>query len=121
MPPTVFTALEKECENDFSEKQFEMISAVYLGIINSPELGQLPEDAKAKAAITVFAQLTDFFGGSAYYFSCLDGFLLKKKTESIKKEFNGRNHEQLARKYGITTMRVRQIINGCRVNAAHQK
>lgn len=55
-------------------------------------------------------KLADKYQGTAIYLPKLDAALRKVRDEKIKAEFNGSNHRELARKYGLTEVWVRQII-----------
>jgi Mor family transcriptional regulator len=50
------------------------------------------------------------YGGLPYYFQKVDSLLQKIRDEKIKKEFRG-NYTEIARKYNLSEMHVRRIIN----------
>jgi Mor family transcriptional regulator len=56
--------------------------------------------------------LSEYLGGTRFYFRKLDGLLMDKRDERIKKEFTGFNHIELARKYKLTETRIRDILRG---------
>ncbi|GAB6170767.1 hypothetical protein JCM15765_02450 [Paradesulfitobacterium aromaticivorans] len=55
-------------------------------------------------------KIADKFQGTAVYLPKLDAAIRKVRDERIKKEFTGSNHKELARKYGLTEIWVRQIL-----------
>jgi Mor family transcriptional regulator len=59
-------------------------------------------------------KLADKFQGMAIYLPKLDAVLRKIRDERIKAEFNGANYRELARKYGLTEVWVRQLISSDR-------
>lgn len=57
-------------------------------------------------------QLSGILGGTYYYFPKLDKLLATIRDKKIKEEFTGLNHKELAVKYGLSEIWVRQIVNG---------
>lgn len=55
--------------------------------------------------------LARHYGGGMVYFPKLDKPLIRIRDEKIREEFNGHNHRDLARKYGITESWVREIVS----------
>jgi Mor family transcriptional regulator len=55
-------------------------------------------------------KLSGVLGGLAYYFPQLDKALIKKRDELIRSEFNGANHKPLAKKYGLSEVWIREIV-----------
>ncbi len=62
-----------------------------------------------------FLKLADILGGATSYIPTKDKFLRIIRDEQIRKEFNGGNSLELAKKYSITERWVRQIVTN--VNA----
>ncbi len=76
---------------------------------------QLPEPFKSmvndcQVPIKYVIVLARHFGGGMVYFPKLDKALIRIRDEKIRKEFNGHNYRDLARKYGITESWVREIV-----------
>jgi Mor family transcriptional regulator len=56
-------------------------------------------------------KLSRRLGGLAYYFPQIDAVLRKKRDDAIRKEFTGRNYRDLAIKYGLTEVWIRDIVD----------
>ena len=54
-------------------------------------------------------KLLDIINGDDMYVPKPDRFLAPARDKIIKREFNGYNHDSLARKYGLTTGYVRRL------------
>lgn len=50
-------------------------------------------------------------GGCSVYFPKLDRLCARLRDERIRAEFDGKNHQALARKYGLTDRRIRDIVS----------
>lgn len=73
----------------------------------------LPESYQAVAEIVGIEnalKLSQHLGGLYFYYPQLDSLLRKKRDERIQNEFNGCNHRELARKYGLTESWIRTIV-----------
>jgi Mor family transcriptional regulator len=74
----------------------------------------LPEayqDIAQIIGIEATLQLSEYLGGTRFYFRKIDGLLMDKRDERIRKEFNGGNHVELARRYRLTETRIRDILS----------
>lgn len=76
---------------------------------NLPECYQ---DIAEIIGVEATLQLSEYLGGTRFYFRKLDGLLMDKRDEQIRKEFTGNNHLPLARKYNLTETRIRDILRG---------
>ena len=56
-----------------------------------------------------FYRLTKLVGGESIYIIKPDSFVRPARDIRIKAEFNGYNHTELAKKYGVTERWVRQL------------
>ncbi len=82
-------------------------------IISEITIEDLPESYREVAlAIGVenAVKLSSVVGGLGYYFPQLEGILRKKRDECIRREFNGTNHRELAKRYNLTERWVREIV-----------
>ncbi|OPY15629.1 MAG: Mor transcription activator family protein [Syntrophus sp. PtaB.Bin001] len=73
----------------------------------------LPESYQVIAGIIGIEntlKLSRHIGGMDFYFRKIDSLLLQKRDEKIRTEFNGFNHRELARKYGLTETWIREIL-----------
>lgn len=55
-------------------------------------------------------KLSGALGGLAYYFPQLETVLRKKRDEMIRREFTGANHRALAKKYNLSEVWIREIV-----------
>jgi len=55
-------------------------------------------------------KLSEQLGGLGFYFPKIDSLIQKKRDEKIRKEFSGCNHQELARKYGLSEIWIRNIV-----------
>ena len=82
-------------------------------IVDQISLEDLPEsyrDVAMVVGVENTIKLSDTLGGLAYYFQQLDKVLIRKRDALIKSEFTGANHKPLARKYGLSEVWIRQIV-----------
>jgi Mor family transcriptional regulator len=83
------------------------------------ELGVAPERA-AEIGAHVAEHIRVHWSGSSQYIPKGTGWELSQRDRQIWAEFNGRNHAALARKHGLTEMRIYQIIKAVRAAAVKQ-
>ncbi len=57
-------------------------------------------------------RLMELRGGETIYIPKIDCIGVAARNRSIRAEFNGRNHRELARRYGLTVTWVREILAG---------
>lgn len=75
---------------------------------------QLPEVYQEMAeviGVDQTMQLAQVFSGSSVYFPKLDRSLLDVRNAAIRRDFNGANIKQLARRWGLSARHVRHIVN----------
>ncbi len=76
-------------------------------------IDSLPESYQAVALIVGVEpalKLSEYLGGSTFYFPQIGGLMRAKRDEMIRREFNGCNYRELARKYGLTETWIRDIV-----------
>ncbi len=74
----------------------------------------LPEGYRVVADIVGIenaVKLSEHLGGLPFYFPQIDGLLRRKRDAAIRKEFNGSNYRDLARKYNLTERWIREIVD----------
>lgn len=59
--------------------------------------------------VTNFYKLAELLGGATVYIPKPESILRPVRDAHIKAEFNGYNHPELAKKYGVTERWVRQL------------
>ncbi len=72
-------------------------------------VGMKPEDAYDTAR-AVIHRLGKEFGGDQFYLARDMAFPLQERDMEIFRRFNGTNYDHLAREFGLSVMRVRQIV-----------
>jgi Mor family transcriptional regulator len=84
---------------------------------NEKELGltleDLPEIYQSVADIVGMEntmKLARTFGGASVYFPKIQCVLRDRRDQAILREFNGSNHRELGRKYGLCVTRIRRIL-----------
>ncbi len=56
-----------------------------------------------------FLKLAELIGGTTFYIPKADTFLRPIRDQRIKQEFNGYNHNELAKKYNLSERWIRSI------------
>jgi len=77
-------------------------------------IDDLPEAYREVAdliGIQATVALSKNLGGTYFYFPKLDKFLSHVRDAKIRKEFNGSNHKDLARKYNLFETWIRKILD----------
>ena len=75
-----------------------------------PHYKQIAEEI----GVSNFYKLAEVVGGATVYIPKPESILRPARDARIKGEFNGYNHPQLAKKYGVTERWVRQLCGeGC--------
>lgn len=80
--------------------------------ISELTLDMIPEPHRELAeiiGIENFIKLAKILGGKTVYIPKADSFLRPARDINIKKEFNGYNHSELARKYNLSERWVMEI------------
>ena len=79
------------------------------------QISMQPGEAR-QAALAIVKQLTKDWGGQQIYIPKAMMLELSERDHQLYSEFNGHNQPQLAKKYGISVVRVYQIIDFVRTN-----
>lgn len=103
--------LHDALDPDFSDRLIEIAEIIFTGLLASPAK-DLPGADRANIAIAVLLQFCTVINGQSYYFNSLENLRSTRLKREIKKNFKGNNHGALARQYGITEVRVYQILKG---------
>ena len=74
----------------------------------------IDEDLAEQAGCAICDRLADNWGGQGITFPKDHRFRLSKRDVEIYEEFNGRNHNELAKKYHVTTRAIYKIIRRVR-------
>lgn len=67
--------------------------------------------------IASYVKLVKEFGGTSIYILKEDSLIKELRDKKIREEFKGGNYSALAKKYNLTEMTIRNIINdNCKLN-----
>jgi Mor family transcriptional regulator len=61
-------------------------------------------------AMKLIVSTARHLGGDQPYFGTLKGLLSEARTKAILSDFNGYNHREMARKYGVTVKTIQNIL-----------
>lgn len=100
---------EYECEV-FEQKAPELLNHLYVKIKNAGVATNLSEEESRLLAKKVTLDIAHDFGGEMIYIP--KGILVHLTGRDLKiwQEFNGKNHNELARKYGVSVVWVYKIL-----------
>lgn len=96
------------CEG-FPSTWLELSTSLYGHLMAiTPSIGE--PDQLAKYAVSLTRKLAQDFGGQALYIPKGFSFEAKKMADKVRAEFRGNNARQLAIKWGVSQMRINQIV-----------
>lgn len=73
-------------------------------------------EAAKLLGVEAFINLSDQLGGTSFYVPKFENVIAKARDRIIIKQFNGGNYKELAIKYNLTEVWVRNIINQDRLD-----
>lgn len=79
--------------------------------IKIEELPQAYQEVAGIVGVEAAVKLSSSLGGLPFYFPKIEGLIEQKRNEMIRKEFNGSNYRDLAKKYKLTEVWIRQIVD----------
>ncbi|MDP4092582.1 MAG: Mor transcription activator family protein [Bacillota bacterium] len=79
--------------------------------IDPDELTEPYRELSATIGLKNTLKLAEKYQGMALYLPKLDGLIRRLRDEKIRKEFNGGNYRELAIKYKLTEVWIRQIVD----------
>ena len=77
--------------------------------------------AQAQLALEQLQYLAQHMGGGGFYLAKGVAAMWAARDEQMWREFSGRNYAELARRHGLTEMRVRQIVAEQRARDVQQR
>lgn len=82
-------------------------------LINETTEADIPE--KYRPVIDIigienFARMSDYAKGEVVYFPKLESITAPARNRHIKKEYNGFNKKELAKKYGVTVQQIEYVL-----------
>ena len=111
LPIAALAPIHAALDPDLPPKMRELAEVLFIGIGNSKAAEACAPETLAHAALAAMWQLSHEFGGNNCYFPRGDQVRALKLKRAVRAGFTGDNHSQLARKHGISEMRVRQILS----------
>lgn len=81
----------------------------------------LPAERAYAIAFRIAEYIRTDWGGAAPYLPKGLAYQLSRRDAEIFDKFNGHNHQELAREYGLTTVRIYQIVGIMRERAFRQR
>lgn len=108
--------ISKHMDASAPEIWISLAEMFYLRLRANPELAGVSDDALGLCATQAVYQMATDFGGYGVYLPKGVKPKQAEKNKAIAAEFTGHNSQALAKKYGITDMRVRQILAVHRAN-----
>lgn len=75
------------------------------------DLPQAYQDIARLYGMEMALGFSNHFGGLSVYFPKIENLLRKKRDENICKDFDGSNYRELARKYKLSDIHIREIVN----------
>lgn len=98
-------------DDDYPETLAVIAGAAYDWLTTSLKLDHQPA---AEAALSIAEAARKQLGGGHQYIPKGRDFDLSRRDRRIYGKFKGDNYTQLAREFGLTEMRIRQIVERCR-------
>ncbi|MBI4822645.1 MAG: hypothetical protein HY805_00215 [Nitrospirae bacterium] len=84
----------------------------WLKEISINDLPEIYQEVARIVGLENAVRLSEIFKGQVVYFPMLESLIRAKRDEAIKREFNGKNYRELARKYGISGKQLIRILTG---------
>ncbi|WP_186265046.1 Mor transcription activator family protein [Burkholderia gladioli] len=107
--------LERLLDADYPERLREIAVNLYAELLERDELvASLGQVGLAELAIAQTERLSTNVGGHNFYMPKGVSFRLTPRNRQMCAEFRGNNYEDLARRYHLSVMRVRQIVDAWR-------
>lgn len=103
--------LESELPDAMNATLRELAIATYCALLDDAEaVAALGKNRLAELALEIIDRQGNEVGGATFYFPRGVSAKLSPRDRAIFEEFNGRNKRDIARKYGLTDMRIDQIV-----------
>lgn len=94
---------------DWPDAWCDFARMFFCGLLASKEL-EAPRDVTARTAIEQVLTAVHQIGGQQLYLPLGTKLSHQAMARSIRRDFTGNNHAELAACHGVTVMRVRQIV-----------
>lgn len=106
--------LESLFDPAYPERLREVAVYLYLQLIEEPELVGLGLPRLASLALAQTERLSCEIGGGNFYMHKGQSYRLSLRDRQIWSDFTGTNFSYLAKKYNLSEMRIRQILDEIR-------
>jgi Mor family transcriptional regulator len=83
----------------------------WLRQVRPDDLPEVYQEMAAVIGVEATVQLAQTFAGSSVYFPKLERALLSLRNQVIRREFDGANVKQLARRWNLSSRHLRHIVN----------
>lgn len=83
----------------------------WLKQLSPQDLPEVYQEMAAVIGVEATVQLAQTFAGSSVYFPKLERALLALRNQVIRREFDGANVKQLARRWNLSSRHLRHIVN----------
>lgn len=103
-------ALAVELNGDLPEVCGRLLQCVLAALGAATPLKHLSRRELASCAVSIVYQFMHSHGGHTHYFPMGGGLALSERDRRLAAKFRGDNHKALAREFGLSEMRVRQIL-----------
>jgi Mor family transcriptional regulator len=102
--------LERQLDPAFPDRLREMAEHLYAQLITEPVTAKLPRDELAAVALRQTITVSSEMGGGTFYMHKGLSFHLSLRNRQMCAEFKGHNLPELAKRYDLTEVQVRNII-----------
>ncbi len=83
-------------------------------LLTQVKIDDLPEgcqDIAQVIGLKIVIDLIDYAGGSSLYFPSKSSVVKNARNRMIKQNFDGTNYKQLSKKFGMSDVQIRKILN----------
>lgn len=94
-----------------SNKFQEMIYPEWMKQVEPGDLPEVYQEMAELIGVEATVHLARIYAGTSVYFPKLERALLSLRNRAIRKEFDGTNIRQLARRWGLSARHVRYIVH----------
>ncbi len=94
-----------------SNKFQEMIYPEWMKQVEAGDLPEVYQEMAELIGVEATVHLARIYAGTSVYFPKLERALLSLRNRAIRKEFDGTNIRQLARRWGLSARHVRYIVH----------
>ena len=112
--------LKQIAGDDYPEVLHDVLLQNYTFLRNVPELAEYSDSHVAQMAFELTEEFRNCFSGSQVYIPQARFYVLSRRDKEIYEQFNGTNHLELARRFGLTEFSIRKVIKKITENKIRQ-